>query len=389
METIITKDTRTLSGYLVGIGKIHPDGSQDYQNIKPIKNMIVKQGLNNWLRYDGNDSLLAPAILQTSNVWTWPAKHIDYCLFGLSNAANDFATTTELSQLPNINPYNTKKTSWPYCGTRPFDNNGKYLVRISHVSPAVTNNYPVKEIGYYTRLSGGTFKLFSRVVLPFTYQLDVGDQLITTYELVINFPYSYSETPIIQTTLKDANGVTLEGIAKTTIGHNNGQSEYNFPHITDGGQYQISFDVNSGAYKAIAMIAPIFTSASIDHTSLNYFDAVRNFPANGTPDTNDSAGIKCDESASRAVPTVSDYVLDTFSRNIIIDCPTFWPKMTDQTQYTDIYYLNFLCFAVKFGHTVDGVFTPAAWRKYANHTARFVYKQTVATQESIDWLANQ
>lgn len=386
METIITKDTRTLSGYLVGIGKIHKDGSEDYQRIKPIKNMIVKQGLNNWLRYNGNDSLLAPATAQTSEVWTWPAKHIDYCLFGLSNDANDFATTIELSQLPNINPYNTKRTSWPYCGTRPYDNNGKYIVRISHVSPAVTNNYPVKEIGYYTKLSNGTFKLFSRIALPFTFQLHAGDQLITTYELVINFPNSYSETPTVQTTLKDANGVDLDGIAKITIGHN-GQ-KYNFPHIDDGGQYLIDFGVNSG-YKTISMVAPIFTSASTDHTSLNYFDAVRNFPANGTPDTNDAAGIKCDEGASRAIPTVSDYILDTFTRDITINCPTFWPKMTDQTQYTDIYYLNFLCCAVKFGHTVDGVFTPAAWRKYANHTARFVYKQAVITQESIDWLANQ
>lgn len=389
METIITTDTRTLSGYLVGIGKIHKDGSEDYQIIKPIKNMIVKQGLNNWLRYNGNDSLLAPQTDQTSEVWSWPAKHIDYCLFGLSNDANDFATTTELAQLPNINPYKTKRTSWPYCGTKPYDNNGKYIIRVSHVSPAVTNNYPVKEIGYYTRFSGGTLKLFSRIALPFTYQLDAGDQLITTYELVINFPYSYSETPTLQTTLKDANGVNLDGIAKLTVGKNNNNIYFNFPHIKENGNYEISFNTNSSSYKSIAMIAPIFTSASTDHTSLNYFDAVRDFPANGTPDTNDANGIKCDESASRAIPTVSDYLLDTFSRNIIINCPTFWPKMTDPTQYTDIYYLNFLSFAVKLGHTVDGVFTPAAWRKYANHTARFVYKQTVVTQESIDWLANQ
>lgn len=383
METIITKDTRTLSGYLVGIGKIHPDGSQDYQNIKPVKNMIVKQGLNNWLRYNGSNAQLIVAT--NSELFSWPVKNIEYCLFGLSNAANDFATTTELAQLPNINPYNTKKTSWPYCGSRSFDNNGQFLVRISHVSPAVTNDYPVKEIGYYTNFTDNSKHLFSRVVLPFTYNLNAGDKLITTYELIINFPNSYSVTPAIQTTLKDSNGVDLEAVAKMCMGIQN-FNRANFSYISDVGTFGIDFQ-----YNPVSMFAPIFTSASTLRTSLNYMDAAKDFPANGYYDANGIGGsnLKYDETASRAISTVSDYVPDTFTRNVVINCPTFWPNMTSETQYTDIYYLNYLGFAMKFGHTVDGVFTPAAWRKYANHTARFVYKQAVVTQESIDWLANQ
>ena len=382
---IITTDKRTLSGYLVGIGKRRADGSEDFQFIKPVKNMIVKQGLNNWLRYNGGNNLLPPNLTpQTSEAFTWPTKNINYCLFGLSNAANDFATTTELAQLPNIGPYNTKKTSWPYCGTRLLDNNGKFLIRVSHVSPAVTNDYPVKEIGYYTNFTNNSKHLFSRVVLPFTYSLNAGEQLITTYELVINFPYSYSVTPAMQTTLKDANGVNLEAVAKMCMGIQNFNGA-NFPYINEYGEFMIDFQ-----YDGVAMLAPIFTNVSTQRTSLNYMDSARDFPANGYYDSNGSGGtnLKYDESASRAVPNVANYTLDSFQRDIVVSCHTFWPKMTSADQYTDIYYLNFLGFALKFGHTIDGVFTPTPWRKYANHTARFVYRQAIATAESIAWQQN-
>lgn len=381
---IIATDKRTLSGYLVGIGKRRADGSEDFQFIKPVKNMIVKQGLNNWLRYNGGNTLLAPAAQYASEIWKWPAKNIDYCLFGLSNAANDFETTTELAQLPNINPYSTKKTSWPYCGSRPFDNNGKFIIRISHISPAVTNDYAVKEIGYYTRFTDNTNHLFSRVALPFTYNLYAGEQLITTYELVINFPYSYSVSPAIQTTLKDANGVDLEAVSKLAIGVRS-RILLTFPYIKEDGSYYTSWDAFNAAGNTCCMVAPIFTSVTSPRTSLWYSSSIKDFPANEQADS----ALASDESASRPIPVVSNYTLDSFQRDIVVSCPTFWPNMTSADQYTDIYYLNFLGFALKFGHTVDGVFTPTPWRKYANHTARFVYRQAIATAESIAWLQNQ
>lgn len=116
---IIATDKRTLSGYLVGIGKRRADGSEDFQSIKPVKNMIVKQGLNNWLRYNNSNS----ALLHTSSMQTifqWPISNIEYCLYGLGNAANDFATTTELASLPNQTPYNSKKDRLAILWNRPI-----------------------------------------------------------------------------------------------------------------------------------------------------------------------------------------------------------------------------------------------------------------------------
>lgn len=378
----LTTDKRTLSGYLVGIGKQRADGSVDYQSIKPVKNTIVKQGLNNWLRYNNSDTLLA---LSNNAVYEWPIRNIDYCLYGFDNTANDFENTTDLVQPASLSPYATKKSGTPYCGSAPFDNAGKYRFRVSHISPAASSTCAVKEIGYYTHLTNNTNVLFSRVALPFTYTLNAGEQLITTYELVINFPYSYSVTPAVQTTLKDENGVDLEAVSKTVLRIGEAWGHDSAPRISVNGAYSPTFD-----YAYSWLLAPIFTGVD-NHANVFYKTAVKDFPANNVPDSigNGGSDLTYDGGNSKPVLSIANYVYDSFQRDITVNLPTFWPKMTASSQYTDIYYLNFLGFALKFGHTVGGVFTPTPWRKYANHTARFVYRQTIATAESIAWQQNQ
>ena len=381
MGTIVT-DKRTLSGYLVGIGKRRPDGSEDYQSIKPVKNMIVKQGLNNWLRYNNGNTLLA---ISNDAAYEWPLRNIDYCLYGFENTANDFANTTDLAHPASISPYNTKKSGVPYCGSAPFDNAGKYRMRVSHISPAASSTCAVKEIGYYTHLTDATNVLFSRVALPFTYTLNAGEQLITTYELVLNIPYSYSVSPAIQTTLKDANGVDLEAVSKTVIRIGDTWGYDSAPRIRGNGGYSPNFD-----YAYCWLLAPIFTGIN-NRANVFYKAAVKDFPANNMPETVGSGASDLMYDSTNSGPSLStaNYIYDSFQRDINVGLPTFWPKMTSADQHTDIYYLNFLGFALKFGHTIDGVFTPTPWRKYANHTARFVYRQAIATAESIAWQQNQ
>lgn len=381
---MICTKRQSMSGYLVGIGKIRPDGSETYNLIEPVKNMIVKQGLNNWLRIDGNNSLTARADqTATYNQYRYhPMYNIEYCAYGSSNAANVFENTTDLSNAL-VTPYNTKKTSWPYCGSSQFEST-KYRVRISHESAAAATNQNVKEIGYYLRLPNNTFEMFSRVVLPFTYQLNAGEKLVTTYEIILEFPYSHSVATIASTGLHDQNELLLEAQGKETIGMGSiiSNNDFTFPGVATNGVFNMSWIAQSALF-----LSPAFYNCSGNINQVFYSLNSINFPANYEGDVIGSR-LARDNGASKPLVMATAYVYDSFQRDQVITLPTFWPEQTDADGYKDIYYLNFNCFAMRFGHTVDGVFTPTPWRKYAQKIASFVYRQVVATEDSIAWQNN-
>lgn len=369
-----------LSGYLVGIGKVRADGSLEYHKIPPVKNMIVKQGLNNWLRYNGNNSPID--FRNQSNVGTkYPAGNIEYCSYGTGNETNNFVTTTDLSS-QCVAPYATKKINWPYCGSFVFEST-KFAVRISHESPAASADTSVKEIGYYTHYTNGTNVLFSRVVLPFTYSLLAGEKLLTTYELVIQIPNSFEVGLLNSTGLYDAAGTELAAQFKNCVGIVRDYSYSSISAIDSNGSFYIGW---TGSNDARMYPAFFYLNSSYNpNFNVTYSISSRNFPGNNNPDR----GLSLDSNASRSIQTGTDYVVDSFQRDIIVTCPTFWPMLTNESAYADIYYMNFNAFALRFGHVVDGVFTPTPWRKYANKTARFVYRQSVATAESIAWQQSQ
>ena len=379
-------DKRLLSGYLVGIGKVRADGSQEYHKIPPVKNMIVKQGLNNWLRYNGGNTKLNPRS-QMSTIRNYPALNIDYCSYGTGGSSNDFAAITDLES-SQVTPYNTKKTGTPYCGSSIFDTN-KYRLRVSHISPASSGDVSVKEIGYYTHFSNGTNELFSRVVLPFTFNLNNGEQLITTYELVVQFPYSFEVGLINSTNLHDSSGVDLAAQFKmVTYCAAMETDSSNFSTYASTGNVLHSISVGGEPGLFVPIFQPTDDEWYSEPMALYYStSSSKNLPNNNTRDS--SLSVRDFNNADAPSVVCLDYTLDSFQRDILINVPTFWPNMQNENAHTDIYYLNFLNFALRFGHVVDGVFTPAAWRKYANKTARFVYRQGVATAESIAWQQNQ
>lgn len=377
-------DKRLLSGYLVGIGKVRADGSQEYHKIPPVKNMIVKQGLNNWLRYNGSNSqkLSVTNNSEYNELISYPGKHLNYCAYGTSNATSDFVNTTDLVA-PAVSPYTTKKQYYPYCGSTNYDNNGNFRIRCSHLSPASSSATSVRELGYYTHYTNGTNVLFSRVVLPFTYNLEAGEQLLTTYEFLVNFPYSSTIAGPTDVGLYDANGVQLKAQAKQIVQMNvSDQSESATVGVCKP-------DGTFGSGGSIIEMMPF--CSNVPHQSyynIHYWKQNKNFPGYNSAET-DFGSSRRDQGYSKPIITIEDYVVDSFKRDTTIVCPTFWPNMTSESGYTDIYYINFNNFALRFGHVVDGVFTPTPWRKYANKTVRFVYRQAVATTESIAWQQNQ
>lgn len=377
-------DKRLLSGYLVGIGKVRADGRQEYHKIPPVKNMIVKQGLNNWLRYNGSNSqkLSVTNDSEYNELTSYPGKHLNYCAYGTSNDVSDFVSTTDLVA-PAVSPYTTKKQYYPYCGSTNYDNNGNFRIRCSHLSPAASSATSVRELGYYTHYTNGTNVLFSRVVLPFTYNLEAGEQLLTTYEFLVNFPYSSTIAGPMDVGLYDANGVQLKAQAKQIVRMAvSGSSEYSTVGVCKP-------DGTFGTGSQFMEFMPFCSNVpNYSIYNINYWKQNKNFPGYNSDET-DIGNAWRDQGYSKPIITIEDYVADSFKRDTTIVCPTFWPNMTSESAFTDIYYINFNNLALRFGHVVDGVFTPTPWRKYANKTARFVYRQSVATAESIAWQQNQ
>lgn len=373
------KNNITLSGYLVGIGKKLADGSTEYKALdKPVKNIIVKQGLNDFMMFEGSTGV-APSQNNLS------FDFLAYCRYGSSNTPTDFATTSDLVA-PIGSTYATAyKYNWPWFGTYRGSSYGLTKNRVTHISAPASLDTEVKEIGYYHRY-GGVDHLFSRVVLPSKFDLRAGESLITTYEFVVNI--NTSEMKAL-TGLHDSGGVLLEGRQKMIIAGTNGNVNFTLPCVssTSGGG-----TVNLRLAKANANngLAPLLMpAADMNYQSgdSNFFryteNVVNDFPNPWTILSMSESSIITQEQKYQP-----NYIIDSFTRDVNISCPQFWPSMTDYSQYRDIYAVQFLSSMLLFGHTVDDVWVPTPWRKFANKTANFVMRQSVATAESIAWLNN-
>lgn len=366
-----------LHGRLVGIGKIRKDGSREFRFLeKPINNMILRCGLNEFMTYNGsNTNVLNPA----SNNMT-SLNVIEYCGFGTGNQSNDFANTVSLEN-PVINPYSTREQrDWPFNGL--FIENGSsdsYKVRLSHLSTPVNESVAVREIGYFKNYNSSNH-LFSRIFLPAPFQLEAGDKLITTYELVISF----ARNPInfINCGLHDSSDNELDcQIAQCIYAGTTSSIFGTYPTTISwtcayGGSYQ-------GYQYAPYVFLDRSGSMSWYQSSfdLRYTKSYFNFPTGTIPQMS-YRGINADKVTCQK----TDYTPDSFKRDVIVNVPAYWPEMTVATDYRDIYAINWGTLFVRFGHfDANNDFTPAPWRKLASRTAKFVFRQSIATVDSLSW----
>lgn len=376
-----------LHGRLVGIGKIRKDGSREFRFLeKPINNMILRCGLNEFMTYNGSNSATLQPTYDANTGGVFNVAR--YCGFGTGNQPNNFADTNSL-QNPSINPYSTREArDWPFnglfCGNNGTDDS--YKVRISHISPAVPENIAVREIGYFKNYNSANH-LFSRIVLPSTFQLDVGDQLITTYELVVSF----ARTPINITNcgLHDSSDVELGcQIAERYINSaTSGCLIYPYNN-TDG------YTTGSANPGRVYLHAPFeffnfsqnYNSTAQGRFTLRYTKNSFDFPNTSMPQFSWREFGSGDKCTNQSV----NYVTDSFHRDIVVNAPAYWPEMSNNTDHRDIYAINWGALYVRFGHFDANMdFTPAPWRKLASRTAKFVFRQSIATQDSITWQQNQ
>lgn len=369
-----------LHGRLVGIGKIRKDGSSEFQFLeKPINNMILRCGLNEFMTYNGSNSASVSPSSTNMNPW----NVIRFCGFGTGGDANDFALTNNLQSIVG-NPYNTRfEREWPFngIGTMSVTDNF-YKIRVTHISPAATESISVREIGYYKNYSSINH-LFSRIVLPSVYQLDVGDKLITTYELVVSFDSTI--TNIENSGLHDSNDDELDYQSAQRIIDDPTRIRGWYPTSTDFTQ-TTSYHLRPFAFSPFTYwdMGPYSggDNDKLNRFSLKYTKSSFNFPNGSFP--NFLARFRLD--SDRPTCSINNYITDSFKRDVVVNVPAYWPEMTTPTDYRDIYAILFGTLYIRFGHFDANMdFTPAPWRKLASRTAKFVFRQSIATVDSLSW----
>jgi hypothetical protein len=386
-------NSSTFSGYLVGIGKITKDGAMDHRFLDtPIKNMIVKQGLNNWLRYNGSDTALINADYlnsadSVSRAFGYPLENIQWCAYGSSNSPSNFANTVELGNRL-VDQYTTKQVKWPYCGASRY-NTSQVRNRVTHISSAAETDASVNEIGYYLKLSDGTFQMFSRVVLPSPYELSAGEQLITTYELVYDVANVVEPTEPFLTGLYDANGLQLEAKKKIIFSVPNTLPcspacpsiyEYNgnaYNNVTPSDSYSLYLPIYSAASNRFRIAKHGYSTSAYDFRDT--FANVTTLTAGPT------------SSYETTSPTVVSrpYAYDSFYRDSVWTLPQYWPTLSAPTDTISIYFLKLGAVDLQFGHTVDGTWTPTPWLKRGNTITTITVRHTISTPESIAWQQSQ
>lgn len=429
-----------LEGFLVGIGKIHRDGSRSYRTLdRPIHNKIVSQGVDGlFKRWDTtaisnkNAALFSEAWLgecenfgygRTYNPWneyTYSAGYsytipcpgpLAICSYGTGGTATDYFTTLALENEVSVKynqpyrPNGNTNCNYPYQGTREITP-GTLAMRISHISPAAGDATPVKEIGYWRGYRTGSnesglqaFSLFSRIVLPSVFELAAGERLITTYELRVVFA-DYSPTAgNFGAGILDTNGNMLQVLSRRTLYHTTwnltgGTAHgWGFPYIDDSGWCKLSPNQQNSSYSlgvkpgvtghpaymgAVANIANQGNGGQNFLNNITYSTTDRDFPAWGSAETGSSDYGTAYPVCTYSAPPAGQHYLD-----YAINLPQYWPNMTANTDYVDLHYLNVAGVAYRFGHYEGDTWVPQALRKTATQQLRFVFRTAIVTPDDL------
>lgn len=427
-----------LEGHLVGIGKIRTDGSEEFRWLdKPIHNRIVSTGLDHLLTLNGNQTIIAEEVNDTDSRYSsynpamacyWITRGqnssnannrrcgaLHFAAYGTSDDPTSFTDTALHAQVGGYT--STYRTGTGYMGTQ-ITSYGHIKLRVSHTHAAPSEAKTVRELGWFYDIVGASpadYRMFSRVVLDFPYELAAGEQLITTYELSItlgNLSITH-ETNFFN--LVDPNGRPLEYDKQVCIAHRRHgmywDSEMNWNYITTGGLNGLTPDenaYNNGAYwrSAFGYMRPAYISGrndvrrmlayngnslhfNNDRADFNGFNYYNYYKANN----NNDAGVYYD---GASLPTslrftIKPYTWGSFYRDQILTVPSSWPNLSSETSYVDIKFMIFQGICVSFGYyaldpdTGEPTTTWVAqnYRKYGNKTLRITVRQSFSTVDTI------
>lgn len=421
-----------LEGHLVGIGKIRTDGSEEFRWLdKPIHNRIVSTGLDHLLTLNGNQTIIANEVNDTDSRYSsynpamacyWITRGqnssnannrrcgvLHFAAYGTSDDPTSFTDTALHAQVGGYT--STYRTGTGYMGTQ-ITSYGHIKLRVSHTHAAPSEAKTVRELGWFYDIVGASpadYRMFSRVVLDFPYELAAGEQLITTYELSItlgNLSITH-ETNFFN--LVDPNGRPLEYDKQACVAQRrngmNWTSAMNWNYITPEGINGLIPDDypyisntywrNAAAYMRPAYISSRndtrrmlayngsslhFNNDKIDGSGVNYYNYYKN-------DINyDGASLP-----TTIQFVVKPYTWGSFYRDQVLTVPSSWPYITSETSYVDIKFMIFQGICVSFGYyepdpdTGEPTTTWVAqnYRKYGNKTLRITVRQSFSTVDTI------
>lgn len=427
-----------LSGRLVGIGKIRKDGSKEFHWLKkPISNMMLSKGVDRLFKYNwGNNYFYDNAysvglwggfwgsarknfmINDTNpyngNNWNYNqevAGAVSFCSYGTDGSANDYLNTTDLgarvTRYDNLYRTTTNRENlYPFSGTRQTSP-GVLDARISHLAPAASSDVAVRELGYwgasytYNVSTLSNWGLTSRIVLPSPYYLNVGERLLTTYEIrvTLDTDTSYGQFQSMTDTGSNVLEYKCRRNLVEVVGNFGGGANchaFDFPYIDEqgGGNIWPSGTAASSSYptgvKAGTTAQPWRWGGSTPNYSGSNKYACANNVAYTTDTTHEipdwgtaESGLTIVQDSRRVQTSVRPYVEG--SHEIIYDLilPQFWPNLSLDTDYADIAYLNVGGLAIKFGKMVDGVFTPQVCRKLATKQWKLSFKTSIKTPDDV------
>lgn len=397
-------DTVKLEGYIVGIGKIKVDGSEEFEWLEnPKHNRIVSSGLDHLLCYDGN---ISGYFNSTTLVPTEPAMWLgnlnnhygalSFCKIGTGKKETEFIDTDLQNPVGTIS--NTLRTGEPFCGTKVISE-GNYVLRVSHNSNPVPTQCKIWEVGLFGQHGEGDNKvnpMFARIKLDNGIELNAGERLIFTYDLHI----VYADIEPVEDEnfcgLLDSVGEPLKYSRKIYFKYTKANdSKYSDKLLRD---LYINKDGEEKGYT--------------ENTDNNYFFRLPVYYYNsvGTYGDYDSTGyslqkqefnvIDASLSKARAEAKADNYTYNVLDyegvgtkdkhRDITICMGLYNPNMEEADDYSDIQFLRIRGMNYRFGYyTINEETGKKEWneqslRKWANQTMTFTIRTRYVTEDTLD-----
>lgn len=411
------EDSTHLGGYLVGIGKIKANGEMEYKELEtPIKNKIVNSGLNHLLMYNGSPSSTLTTltsydrpyfvlggynnyygVLQFSGIGT-NGDETDFFDSSLKEQVGDYVGSADTDFIRTSNTFQTTT----------LNGFGNISYKVTHKHKQVSETTTIREIGWFGRYGESglyVYPMFSRVVLPSPIVLNAGEQLITTYQLNVDF--SNKEPINIQFFgLKDSNGDTLYASKKLiqyyrtdNSGNLNNCSApymaYNYDRDTvDAYMGGVSYTGSTLLYSLHPVWLKHANGTSGSQYGVGVYSTVdREHPSNGSQlNSSNNYIMQSNELVYKNLETnVYDYkCMDKKSKYRDVDYVwgIYSPNLgNNPSGYTDIHTITLHGYDYRFGYMNEEgtAWVPQALRKYANQKLTLRYRQRFVTDDIVDF----
>lgn len=406
---MLTQENIAVGGELVGIGKIHRDGSQEFRYLdKPIHNKIVSTGLDHLLCYNGNPVDGARfdagyygsggAIPNIYGSFDRAGKHYGifyYMGIGTDGEPTQFTDTALHQQLGNLtsNPISDARTR---CWVETAPHTVSYFAQACYRGETVNEPVTIREFGLFGSINGlisnnGTPVMFCRVALDFPVEIEAGETPIMCYRLKFNMDTSVHSGDIAG--LLDVNGQQLKGQWKCLSYRNPiNNSVYNFPlyygnsftglKALGGGYPEATSQFNglpmfyqSSDYNGwLAYNIPLYRASDYAMPADN---AV--LPSNDFSSTHGGVGDWSFEFLNYTGIGTNDKHRDV-KCTLGAMCP---PTITTAEGYQDINVIIWKGSIVRFGYDDNGVWVPQAFRKDGAHRLTLVHRTRYSTEDTI------